>query len=332
MRKEILALPKSSWVFIDEIQKLPILLDEVHSILEEFKGHYHFILTGSSARKLKRDGANLLAGRAITQYLYPLTFSELKNDFSVEKSLKFGNLPIVVTEKTNQAKIDFLQTYVDTYLKEEIQQEAAVKNLSSFVRFLKVATISNGQKLNLSGLSRNAGVERSTAQGYFQILTDTLIGELLQPWSLKFRVKEVDHPKFYFFDTGVVRTLLNLLHDDIESADKGFLLETLLFHELKAYNSYHKIGGEFYFWGAGNLEVDFIYSRGKTAVGIEVKSSKQWKKEFSTSLKLLLEAKKIKYAYGVYLGEAILNDEGVMIFPLSVFLKRLNNNELNLFS
>ncbi|MBL7668939.1 MAG: ATP-binding protein [Bdellovibrionaceae bacterium] len=328
-RKEIMALDKSQWIFIDEIQKLPLLLDEVQSLIED---KFIFILTGSSARKLKKSGANLLAGRALTEHLYPLTTQEMAEDFDLEQSLCFGNLPMAVNSNTTQNKIDFLQSYFETYLQEEIQQEAAVRNLGSFTRFLKIAALMNGQKLNLSALSRDAGVQRPTAQGYFQILIDTLLGDLLQPWPLKFRIKEVDHPKFYFCDTGIVRSIANQLHDPVEKVDRGFLFETLVFHELKAFNRYKKMGGEFYYWGThNNFEIDFIYSRGRSAVGIEVKSTLTWKSEYTKSLRLLLNEKKIKHGYGIYLGADVLHDNGITIYPFAKFIQLLYEEKIPLW-
>lgn len=331
-RKEILALNKPEWIFIDEIQRLPLLLNEVHSLIELKNKKIKFILTGSSARKLKREGANLLAGRAYTNYFFPLVSTEIGESFSIEESLFYGNLPLVVSTSNKKDKIRFLESYVETYLKEEIQAEALVKNLSGFSRFLKVASILNGQKVNLSNISRDAGVQRSTAQGYFQILIDTMIGVTLAPLSLKLRVKEVDHPKFYFFDTGVLRTIQNEIYDPIEGIEKGFLLETYILHELRTFNSYHHIGGEFYYWGTNDgHEVDIIYSRGKKQIGIEIKSSKKWKPEYSKDLKLLLKTNHIKKAYGLYLGEEIIQDENIEIWPVLDFMKALYLGKIVLF-
>lgn len=326
-RKEVDALPKNSWIVIDEIQKLPILLDDVHSLIEE--SQLKFILTGSSARKLKHQGANLLAGRAITKQFFPLTIEELGDDFNLEEALKFGTLPAVVSEKTELGKIEFLEAYTLTYLKEEIQQEAVVKNLSSFSRFLTVAALSNGQKMNISNLSRDAGVARPTAQGYFQVLVDTLIGTLLPAWSLKLRVKEVDHPKFYFFDPGSVRSILNRLRDPLESIERGTLLETYLLNEMKAHISSRSLGGEFYYWGIhGGMEADFIWVRGKTAIGFEIKASPRWRSEYSDALNTLRREGKIQMGFGIYLGTEILRDETIEVLPLKDFMVLLNGNKV----
>lgn len=326
-RKAVEALPKKSWVVVDEIQKLPQLLNEVHSLIEDHG--FKFVLTGSSARKLKREGANLLAGRALTKYFFPLTYEELGKDFNLEEILRFGSLPAVFSKSDTQIKIEFLESYTLTYLREEIQQEAAVKNLSNFGRFLSIAAISNGQKLNLANLARDAGVARPTVQGYFQILIDTLVGTLLPAWPIKLRVKEVDHPKFYFFDPGAIRALTQRLRDPLDSIERGNLLETYLLHEMRAHVASRSLGGEFYYWGThGGVEVDLIWSRGKIAVGFEVKSSSRWKSEYSHALRILLNENKISKAFGVYLGSETLSDQGVTVLPIEEFLKRMGQNHI----
>lgn len=328
-REDLLKTKGNCWVFVDEVQLLPILLNEVHSLIEGFGERFKFILTGSSARKLRRSGVNLLAGRARTEYLFPLTAGEMKKDFDLEDSLSFGNLPLSVNESADKQKIRFLESYVETYLKEEIQQEALVKNLSGFSRFLKIAALLNGQKMNLSAVSRDAAVSRSTAQGYFQILTDTLLGTLVQPLSLKFRVKEVDHPKFYFFDTGVVRTIQNQLRDEMDDQERGFLLETFILHELKAFNAYHAVGGEIYYWGTHDgKEVDFIFSRGKLQVGIEIKAGKKWRSEYGENLRLLKTANKIHQAHAIYGGSEKIQDQDVTVWPILQFISALERGEV----
>jgi predicted AAA+ superfamily ATPase len=170
------------------------------------------------------------------------------------------------------------------------------------------------------------------AQGYFQILTDTLLADIIQPMSLKFKIKEVDHPKLYFFDTGVIRTLQNLVHDPLESSDRGILLETYFLDELKSFNKYKKVGGEFHYWGTQTgQEVDFIFSRGRKNIGFEIKSNRQLKSEYSKTLKQLLEAKKLSRAFGIYCGKEILNDSGIMVYPIDVFPKELYTEKLQLF-
>lgn len=302
--REIIDAHAPEWIIIDEIQKLPGILDEVHSIIFDYNGQIKFALTGSSARKLKRENANLLAGRALTRNFFPLTLEELGNPKNIETLLHFGSLPEITKLSAHEEKIDYLSAYVETYLKEEIQQETKVRDLSSFTRFLSVAAILNGQILNLSNIARDCALARSTVQGHFSILIDTLLGSLIMPYRPKIKVKEIASPKFYFFDPGVVNALKGNLSSALESTERGFLLETFFLNELKAANSYHRHNGEIYFWRtADGNEVDFIFKKGKKIIGFEIKSSKEWKKSYTYGLETLLTEKIIHKAYGIYLGE-----------------------------
>lgn len=314
------------WVIIDEIQRLPILLNEVHALIFKYKNKIKFALTGSSARKLKRHEVNMLAGRAITRHFFTLTSFELGKDFNIEQVLKYGTLPISVNNEKIEDKIDFLESYVETYLREEIQQEALVRNLLSFNRFLSISAILNAQQLNLSNIARETGISRSTVQGYFSILEDTLIGDLLPAFQLRAKVKEVAAPKFYFFDPGVVRTLSGQLRTPLSNEEKGFLFETFIYGELKAANHYLGLGREFYYWKtpSGN-EVDFICKKGNDVIGIEVKSSTSWKDSYNQGLSVLLEENKISTGIGVYLGDKKLKKNNITIYPLADFLSGLHS-------
>jgi predicted AAA+ superfamily ATPase len=329
LRKRILSLSENSKIVIDEIQKLPQLLDEVHSIIFDFDNKYQFALTGSSARKLKRNHANLLAGRAVKRLFYPLTQKELRGDFNLDHCLAFGSLPAVVNLDDYDDKKDFLYSYVDTYLKEEIQTEAAVRNIPNYNRFLKHAALRNGHVVNINSLSRDAGVARSTLDGYFKILEDTLLGIFIEPLHLKAKVKEVSNPKFYFFDCGVVRCLSNELENPVGIHEKGLLLETYFLNEIRAYSSYFKKKWEIYYWGTpSGGEVDFIIVEGKKKIGIEIKASQSWKKEYDHSLGVLVSEKKIDKAFGVYLGEHKINSGKIQVLPLLDFLNLLNSDKL----
>jgi predicted AAA+ superfamily ATPase len=323
LRAYVEALPKNSKIVIDEIQRNPILLNEVHSLIFDFEDAYQFALTGSNTRKLKKQNVNLLAGRAITRQFFPLTSHELGDDFSIENILQYGSLPRAINLKKNVDKIDYLMSYVETYLREEIQQEAVVRNLQTYNRFLKHAAIMSGQVINLSNISREAAIPRATLDGYFSILKDTLLGDFVEPIHLKAKVKEVSTPKFYFFDCGVVRALRQELRHPLGS-EKGFLLENLILNELKAFSSYQSLGWEIYYWGvpSGN-EVDFVISHGKKNIGIEIKASKTWRKEYSQGLSTLLKAKKIHRAIGIYQGKEKLKQDGIEVFPIEKFLKVL---------
>lgn len=197
---------KNVQVVIDEIQRCPDLLNEVHLLLESKQG-IQFILTGSSARKLRRTGVNLLGGRALTLHLYPLTHEELKDAFILEDVLRFGSLPKIALEPSEDNRRRLLQSYVETYLKEEIQQEALTRNIPAFARFLELAAFENGNLLNFNNIASEVGVHSKTVKEYFQILEDTLIGFFLFPYTRSHRTKLLSHPKFYFFDRGIVTAL-----------------------------------------------------------------------------------------------------------------------------
>ncbi len=332
IRSKLEALPIKSKVVIDEIQKLPALLDEVHSFIFESDQQIQFALTGSSARKIKKTKANLLAGRAINKNLYALNSFELGTDFDLDSILHFGSLPYIFSLKTKKEKIEYLMAYIENYLKEEIQAEAAVRNLSSYHRFLKHAAIMNAQVLNVNNISKEASVARSTLDGFFNIIDETLLGCFVEPIHLKAKVKEVSTPKFYFFDCGVVRALRNELDESIHENDKGYLFETFLLNEIQSFNSYHQKFWEFYYWGTPSQgEVDFIIAKGKKYVGLEVKASKKWKPEFNKNLNTLLEGKKIKKAYGIYLGSEKLRFGLIEVFPIKDFLKLLHSEDNFIF-
>jgi predicted AAA+ superfamily ATPase len=328
LRQKVEALPKGSRVVIDEIQKLPELLDEVHALIFDYEEDYQFALTGSSARKLKKTHANLLAGRAVTREMFGLTARELNYDFQIDSMLKFGTLPKIHNLPTEEEKKDYLYSYVNTYLKEEIQQESAVRNLNSYHRYLKHAAIMNSQIMNANNLSRDAAVARSTIDGYFSIVEETLLGFFIPAVQFRAKIKEVANPKFYFFDCGVIRALQNSL-DEMDSIQRGHLLETYIVGEVRAHISYSGVRGELGYWAThGGNEVDLIWQKGKKSIGIEIKSSSTWKRGFSDGLKTLSEAKKIQKGYGVYLGKDALMDEEIPVLPLMEFLRKLHAGEI----
>jgi predicted AAA+ superfamily ATPase len=294
----------------------------VHSLIEDHE--YRFALTGSSARKLKKGGANLLAGRAVMKHFFPLVYPEWREQCSLADVLKWGSLPGILRAEPHE-RVELLETYTGTYLREEIKEEALTRNVGSFARFFQVASLTHSQMTQFTNLSRDAAVPRATVAGYYEILIDTLVGDYLPAWQPKKRVKEVEHPKFYFFDCGVVRSLQGKLREPINEIEMGILLETYLLHELKAYQSYKNIGGDFYYWRTPDqIEVDFIWSRGPHRVGIEVKSSKNWKESFEKGLKIL----KLKNSFGVYQGPDILKKAWGYVFPVEEFLKRLWSGEI----
>lgn len=306
-RQQVEAQPRGSWVVVDEVQRLPALLNEVHALIAEHGRAYRFALSGSSARKLKRLDVNLLAGRAINRQCLPLTAAELDLGFDVDDVLRFGLLPQVRSDPA--FAVDTLDAYVSNYLREEIQQEALVRRLDSFARFLQVAALMNGQVVNMAGVARDAGVARPTVQGYFETLSDTLIGVWLPAWRRRAKVKEVASPKFYLFDSGVARALAGQLREPIDGLERGFLLETWMLHELRAAMAYEGLGGELRYWRTpAGSEVDFIWTRAKRAVGIEVKAAAEWRRDFGGPLKSLLDAGVTQSGFGVYTGTVELKE------------------------
>lgn len=321
-RQAVEALPKGSWVVVDEVQHLPSLLNEVHALVAERGNRYRFALSGSSARKLKRLDVNLLAGRAINRSFFPLTWAEIGGGVPVDELLAQGCLPKVRSEPAHA--IDVLEAYVANYIREEIQQEALVRNLDSFSRFLEVAALMNAQVVNVAGIARDCGVARPTVQRYFETLVDTLIGTFVPAWRPRAKVKEASHPKFYLFDTGVVRSLSQRLRDPLEGAERGHLLETLVLHELRAHVAIANLGGRLAYWRTpAGSEVDFIWSRGRTAVGIEVKAATTWRAEHGRALHDLLASRVIGRAFGVYLGREPLRDGALDVLPFGEFAARL---------
>ncbi|MBL0058826.1 MAG: ATP-binding protein [Elusimicrobia bacterium] len=327
LRREVEGKEEGSWVVLDEVQKVPSLLNEVQSVMHDRHDKIKFCLTGSSARKLKSSQANLLAGRAIQKLFFPLVSKELGADFDLERCLRYGTLPLVYTRPP--LAIQTLEAYVGTYLKEEIQQEALSRNLESFSRFLKVAALMNGQVVNVAGLSRDAGVSRPSVERYFSVLVDTLIGSWVPGWQPRLKVREKQNPKFYFFDSGVVRTILGTVRDPMESFERGLLFETFVYNELRAAAHYLDVGGEiFYYRTPAGVEVDLIWSRGRKAIGIEIKSATEWRSEYGKGLRDLLDQGKIQAAYGVYRGTRAFSDSRIRICPFEQFSSQLFDGTL----
>ncbi|MCP4674315.1 MAG: ATP-binding protein [Deltaproteobacteria bacterium] len=257
------------WVIIDEVQRIPAILNEVHRLIEN-RG-ICFVLTGSSARKLRRKGTNLLAGRAATCSMFPLTAVELGNDFDLEQAVQFGLLPMSISSTEPS---DFLHGYVKTYLKEEVQQEGLTRNMGAFSRFLEAASFSQGSPLNISAVARDCGVERKVVESYFSILDDLLIGFRLPAFQKKAKRRLVRQPKFYFFDVGVYRAIRPKGPLDYPEEIGGIALETLVFQELRAAAAYSKLDYELYYFRTSNqTEVDFVLYGERGITAIEVKQT-----------------------------------------------------------
>lgn len=290
--QEINALPKSfDTVILDEIQKVPKLLDVVHYILENDQRAWRFILTGSSGRKLKRDGANLLAGRAFVRELFPFLSTELGCSFDLDNALRWGTLPYLSQTEDPEEKDDYLASYVRTYLNEEIQREQLVRNLDPFRRFLEVAAQYNGKIINHSKIARGIGVDPKTIASYYEILEDTLLGHLLLPFSYSFRKKLIKSPKFYFFDTGVSRAAARALsmHPVAGTSVYGETFEqfvaTQMIHGLRYSKPETKIS---YYKDENNIEADLVVeTAGQPLLFIEIKSAPQFSESHVKSLKII---------------------------------------------
>lgn len=259
-------------IFIDEIQRVPILLNEIQALMKEFD--CQFILTGSSARKLKRGGANLLAGRAVERRLFPFVYKEIKEDFKLDEALLFGTLPALVG-KDPKDKIDILSTYVHTYLKEEIQSEGLVRNLGGFSKFLDMAAGQFGELVSFSAIARECQLPTRTVQSYYEILEDTLIGFRLEPWIKSFRKRLVAHPKFYFFDSGVTNAINKRLTGTMDSGLRGRLFEQFIILETYRMLHYRQSEANLYFWKTNHgAEVDLVIEKhGKLTAAFEIKST-----------------------------------------------------------
>jgi len=279
-RERIDALPPNiRWIVVDEVQKAPFLLDEVHRQIETHKNRF-FALTGSSARKLKKGRANLLAGRALVNTLYPLCISELGKSFDLQTTLEFGTLPKLFSFDDPEGKRDYLKAYAQTYLKEEIQMEGLIRDLPSFRRFLPLAATANGETLSWSTFAQDVGVDAKTIRTYFEILEDTLIGFLLPAYRRSLRKRQKTHPKFYFFDTGVNRALAGQLNVPLIAggSDYGRAFEHFWILEIIRMNSYRKTDFSFSYFATNDVEIDLVAERpGRPPLFIEIKSAERVK-------------------------------------------------------
>jgi predicted AAA+ superfamily ATPase len=320
------ARPAGSWVWVDEIQRLPGLLNEVHRFTEERR--LRFVLTGSSARKLRRSGVNLLGGRALSKSLYPLLPEELGEDFDLGRALRHGTLPLVESAEDPAAT---LQAYVQTYLRQEIQAEALVRNLPGFARFLPVAALFHGQSLNVASLARDAGVARTTIEGYLEILEETLLAFRLPAWEARLRVRERRHPKLYWVDAGIVRAARRTLGEPT-AEQRGALLEGTVATLLRAYDAYRGLYDDLAYWSPAETvktEVDFLLRRGARFVAVEVKASTRADAESLRGLRAIAGLRGLERRVLVHLGRAPRRTEdGIDVLPFADFSALLASGRL----
>jgi len=307
---------RDALVVVDEIQKMPSLLDEVHLMIET-RG-LRFLLTGSSARKLRRSGVNLLGGRARSRHLHPFSWKELGPSFDLARALNFGLLPPI--HGSDDPRED-LRAYVGTYLKEEIADEGLTRNLPAFARFLEVAAACSGKMFNKTEVANDAKVPRTTVNEYFEILKDTLIGRELPPWGRSEKRKAIVTPKFYLFDSGVVGALLNRPTLAPDSVEFGEAFEHFLFHELQTYIDARRPGMELAYWrSAAKHEVDFILG-GETA--IEVKTTNFVTARHLRGLKALAKEGLMKNLILVCQEPVPRKIGDILVLPWREFLERL---------
>lgn len=325
--RELSALPTDTRVVIvDEIQKVPKLLDVVHRKIEE--SSLMFILTGSSARKLKRGAANLLAGRAFVFHLHPLTAKELGDGFNLNRALSFGTLPAVWNFSEDIDRRRFLKAYSNTYLKEEVWGEQLVREIEPFRRFLQVSAQQHGQIINYSRISRDVGVDDSTVKNYFSILEDTLVGFYLPAYSGSERKQLKMSPKFYLFDNGVRRALAGVVDYELlpGSSEFGIAFEQMVISEIMRRVAYLEIEVQFSFLATeGGAEIDLVVNKGKRTLAlVEIKSTNRlsfhddlkhllgFKDDFNRALKLCL-----------YNGERAMQEYGIHVFPWQQGIDRI---------
>ena len=310
----------ADWVVIDEIQKIPALLDEVHRLIE--KRGVRFVLTGSSARRLRRENVNLLAGRALTCRLYPLTARELGEDFDLGRSLRYGHLPAACTARNPER---FLKSYVKTYLQEEIQQEGLTRNLPAFSRFLEAASFSQASPLNVSAIARDCAVSRKIVENYFSILRDTLLSYEIPAFTRRAKRDVMRSVKFYFFDAGVFRAIRPAGPYDSDSEAGGLALETLVLQEIVARNDYGNDDYGIYYWRTRQgSEVDFILYGKRGFKAIEVKHSDRARREDFKGLRQFKKEHPAAKLLFVYSGARRYHEGEIEIVPAKTFLKRLD--------
>ena len=323
---ELRALPAQRTVVLDEVQRVPALLNEVHRSIESARRR--FVLLGSSARRFKTAATNLLAGRATLRTLYPLVPAELGKDFDLERVLRFGSIPLVWQADDPRAT---LEAYVQLYVREEIRAEAVVRNLPGFLRFLPVAALFHGQVVNVTGLARDAATARTTVEGYLGILQDTLLATRLPAFEPRLRVRERRHPKLYWVDPGLVRAAKRQL-GPVGAEERGPLLEGWILTVLQAHNEQSVLFDEVTYWApleARQTEVDFLLRRGRDYLALEVKAQARFSSAQLSGLRAIADLPRLARRILVYLGESRLRtDDGIEVWPLDFLLAKLIENRL----
>ena len=312
---------KHKLVIIDEVQKIPQLLNEVHYLIEEYK--INFLLTGSSIRRLKSSHANMLGGRARNASLFPITFNEWP-DFNLDRYLRFGGLPAIIN---SQEPREDLSAYLINYINEEVKQESNIRKIDFFHSFLETAALSSSEIINFSNIASDTGVSEPTVKSYYQILEDTLIGFQLLPWRKGRSRKSIASSKFYFFDTGILHTVLkspDVLDRNSDIYGKTF--EQFIAQELRAYLSYRRKDYNLNFWRSlDKVEVDFVINN---EIAIEVKSSKKIKAEHFKGLREIKKEAKFKKLYLITHDPIEKTIDGIECLHWKQFLQKLWDDEI----
>ena len=310
----------AGWVVLDEIQRVPELLNEVHRLIEARR--LKFALTGSSARKLRRKGVNLLGGRAVTRHLHPFIAAELGKDFAVHRALRLGGLPLACTSLSPQ---EYLHSYVATYLREEIQQEGLARNVAAFGRFLEAASFSQGSVLNMAAVARECSVGAKVVEDYFSILEDLLIAIRLPVFTKRAKRRMLGHPKFFFFDAGVFQAIRPRGPLDAPEQINGLALETLVLQHLRASNDYRQLGYQLHYWRTSTGdEVDFVLYGERGLLAIEVKMTDRIREADLRGLLRFGEDYPMARRQLIYLGKRRWHEKGIDIIPATDYLPHLD--------
>ncbi len=315
------AQPKSGCLIIDEVERVPELLPVVHSLIEAKKG-WTFVLTGSSARKLKRTGVDLLGGRAVLRTMHPFMAAELGHRFNFDKALQYGLLPIVFGSPSPE---DVLRAYAALYLREEVQMEGLVRNVGSFSRCMEATSFSHASILNVANVARECQVERKTAEGYIDILEDILLGFRLQVFKKRAKRELSGHPKFYLFDAGVFRSLRPAGPLDRPEEIEGQALEGLVAQHLRAWIGYSKTARELFFWRTrSGVEVDFVVYGPDGLWALEVKNTRQVRPADLNGLLAFKEEYPKSRTFLLYRGTDRLMTKDILCMPCTDFLLTLH--------
>jgi predicted AAA+ superfamily ATPase len=327
-REDVLSLDKSLLelpIIIDEVQKVPAIMDEIHLMIETYK--LSFILCGSSARKMRQRGINLLGGRAIRYHFYPLVYPEIKDNFDLLRIFNNGLIPLHYSRKNAD---DLLKTYLSDYLIYEVQAEALIRDIAAFMRFVESVGFSHGQLVNYSNIARDVGISSNTVKEHYQILVDTLVGYLLDPYR-KSAGRDIIStiPKFYFFDVGVANSLIGTKIVNLKGIEAGRSLEHYIFLELHAYINLNSLYSKIAYWRThSGIEIDFIiHIRRDTPIPIEVKISETVHKTELKNMKIFMKEYGVKTGYIVCMCDRarrhIFEEGEIIIYSVREFLEDL---------